>query len=76
MVRSGLEDDQTSSLNYVTRLCCFSQLQLYCHVTEFVNHPFSTGNNFQYSLYCLLRRPFVEARAAHHGISMYEEIGE
>ena len=21
-------------------------------------------------------RPFVEARAAHHGVSMYEEIGE
>lgn len=21
-------------------------------------------------------RPFVEARAAHHGVGMYEEIGE
>ena len=24
----------------------------------------------------ILYRPFVEARAAHHGVSMYEEIGE
>ena len=31
--------------------------------------------NFQLLFCLLLVRPFVEARAAHHGVSMYEEIG-
>lgn len=31
--------------------------------------------NFQLLFCLLLVRPFVEARAAHHGVGMYEEIG-
>ena len=31
--------------------------------------------NVQLLFFLLLVRPFVEARAAHHGVSMYEEIG-
>ena len=36
-------------------------------------------NKFDTNVHVLFRlllvRPFVEARAAHHGVSMYEEIG-